>query len=135
MARRIVARLGDRLLVSPTVSDREVLRPVILGIEAVNQWRSDEGREPAVKWGESDAGPGARGASYTVLAVVHGPEADFLPLLVKAISPYGLESSTVVKGDDYRLLIFRVAHHDKSLEQSEIDKLSAAIDRVLHPST
>jgi hypothetical protein len=134
MARRIIARLGDRLLVSPTVSDREVLKPVLMGIEAINEWIAGGKGKPAVGWGESETGPVARGASYTVLAIAHSPEANFLPALIEEISPFGLESSTVVEGGDYRLLLFRIAHHGKSLEQSEIDQLSAKIRRVLHPS-
>jgi hypothetical protein len=134
MARQIVARLGDRLIVSPTVSDREVLKPVIMGIEAVKEWRDGGRREPAVKWGVSETGPVARGASYSVLAVVHSPADNFLPVLIQEITPYGLESSTVVKGEDYMLLVFRIAHHGKSLEQTEIEQLSDTIEKTLHPS-
>jgi len=134
MARQIVARLGDRLIVSPTVSDREVLKPVLIGIKAVKQWRDGGRREPAVQWGVSETGPLARGASYTVMAVAHSPSDNFLPELIQRITPYGLESSTAVKGEDYRLLVFRIAHHGKSLEQSEIDQLSETIHNTIHPS-
>ena len=134
MARRIIARLGDRLIVSPAVSDREVLKPVLMGIEVIKEWRADDTRAPAVRWGESEAGAAARGASYTVLAIAHNPEANFLPALIKDISPYGLESSTVVEGADHRLLVFRIAHHGKSLEQSEIDQLAVTIHPILYPS-
>jgi hypothetical protein len=132
MARRIIARLGDRLIVSPTVTDQEVFRPVLMGIKAVEEWRRLDRTTPAVRWGESEAGSVKRGTSYTVLAVAHDPESDYLPTLVREISPYGLESSTVVEGEDYRLLVFRIAHHGKSLEQSEIDKLSATVRNILH---
>jgi hypothetical protein len=134
MARRILARLGDRLIVSPAVSDREVLTPVLMGVEAAEQWGNGDKSKPEIIWGESEAGPGARGTSYTVLAVAHGPEATLLPTLIKEISPYGLESSTVVEGDDYRLLIFRIAHHGKSLEKTEVEQLAATLQPILYPS-
>jgi hypothetical protein len=132
MARHIIARLGDRLIVAPTVSDKEVLKPVLMGIEAIEEWRKQHRPVPVVAWGESEAGPAARGASYSLLAIVFNPELHLLPELVKEVTPYGLESSTVIDGDDYRLSIFRIAHHGKSLEQSEIDQLSANLRRLLH---
>jgi hypothetical protein len=134
IARQIVARLGDRLIVSPTVSDREVLKPVLLGIEAIKEWREGGREEPAVKHGVSETGPVSRGASYSVLAVAHNPSENFLPALIQEITPYGLESSTAVKGIDYMLLVFRIAHHGKSLEQSEIDQLAGTVHKTLHPS-
>jgi hypothetical protein len=132
MARHIIARLGDRLMVSPTIADKEVLKPVVLGIEAIKEWHRHDMTVPILLWGRSETGVTSRGASYTLLAVVHNPKSEFLPELVKDISPYGLESSTVIDGDDYRLLVFRIAHHGKSLEQTEIDQLSASLQRTLH---
>jgi hypothetical protein len=131
MARHIIARLGDRLIVAPTVSDKEVLKPVLMGIEAIEEWRKHSQAAPILMWGESDTGPAARGTSYSILAVVHSPEIELLPQLVKEITPFGLESSTVVEGEDYRLLIFRIAHHEKSLERSETDRLSTKLRAIL----
>lgn len=131
MARHIIARLGDRMVVAPTVSDREVLKTVLIGIQAVDEWRNRGGEIPAIQWGESETGPAARGSSYSLLAIAHRPDVQLLPELMKEVVPYGLESSTVIDGPDYRLLIFRIEHHGKSLEQSEIDQLSTNIRRVL----
>jgi acetolactate synthase small subunit len=132
MARHIIARMGDRLVVAPTVSDNEILRPVLMGIRAIEQWRKSEGAVPVIVWGETQAGPAARGASYSLLAAVYDPRSEILPELIKEITPYGLESSTVIDGEDYRLAIFRVAHQGKSLEQSEIDQLSTLLRRLLN---
>ena len=131
VARQIVARLGDRLTISPAVQDEEVFDSVVTGIEAVNEWRASERSHPAIAWRAVEAGVAGRGVSYTVLAIAHSPKKRYLSRLIKVVSHYGLESSTLVDNSDFTLLLFRLAHQGKSLEQSEIDELSAGLKGVL----
>ena len=127
IARQILARMGDKLIVSPTVSDEEVFEQVLTGIEAINKWSAGNHMGPAMTWRGADLGPSGRGASYTVFAVVDVPERTRVGDVVKTASSYGLESSTVVNGTDYTLVLLRLAHQGKSLEEKEIEELSAKL--------
>lgn len=131
LARQILARLGDRQIVSPAVSDEEVFHQVETGIEAVERWHKGENTVPGMAWRAAELGPAGRGASYTVFAIAHAPKKASISDLVKVASPFGLESSTVVDGADFSLIIFRLAHQGKSLEQSETKELSRKFDREL----
>jgi len=128
IARGIVARLGDRLTISPAVSDDEVFATVQTGLEAVKQWNESEGKQPAIVWRGCEAG---RGASYTILAVAHDPKKRYVSKLIDTVSPYGLESSTVVDNAAFTLLLFRLVHQDKSLEETETHELSRNVNNVL----
>jgi hypothetical protein len=128
VARDIVARLGDRLTISPAVSDEEVFANVQTGLEAVRQWNESQGKQPAIVWRTSEA---VRGASYTILAVAHDPRKRYVSKLIKTVSPYGLESSTVVDNPGFTLLLFRLVHQGKSLEETETHELSRSVNTTL----
>jgi hypothetical protein len=131
IARLILARFGDKLMVSPTVSDKEIFDQVLTGIEAIEQWRDSGKAFPGMAWRRTDLGPAGRGASYTILAVAHNPEKTYLSNLIKAASSFGLESSTVADGSDYTLLLFRLSHQGRWLEDSELGQLSSRFRRIL----
>jgi hypothetical protein len=128
IAHEIVARLGDRLTISPAVSDEEVFANVQTGLEAVKQWKEFEGKQPAIVWRECEAG---RGASYTILAVAHDPRKRYVSKLINIVSPYGLESSTVVDNATFTLLLFRLVHQGKCLEETETHELSRSVNTAL----
>jgi hypothetical protein len=130
-ARQILARLGDRQIISPIVSDDELFLQVDTGMEATRKWREAGGVTAGLAWRAADLGPTGRGASYTIMAVAHSPERDYLSDLIKAASSFGLESSTVVDWPDCTLLIFRISHQGRSLEPSEIQEISDAFKLIL----
>lgn len=129
-ARQILARMGDKQIVSPTVSDQEVFEQVSTGIEAINRWRSAGHGEPGMAWRGTELGPAGRGSSYTVFGIAHNPEKQFDAELVRVASSFGLESSTVVDGTDYRLVLLRLSHQGRSLEEGEIKQLSARLQPI-----
>jgi hypothetical protein len=131
IARQIVARLGDRLVVSPIVSDEEVLEQVLAGIDALQSWEDTGKATPAIAWRTAKAGPRGRGTSYTILAIVYSPDKAYLSDLVRAVASYGLEGSTVVDNTDSTMVILRLSHQDRSLEESEIIELSAELKHIL----
>jgi hypothetical protein len=130
-ARQILARLGDRQIISPIISDEELFSQVSTGIEAIARWRAGDGSSPAMAWRAADLGRTGRGASYTIFAIVHTPEKAYLSDLIKAASSFGLESSTVVDWPDCTLLIFRISHQGRSLEPSEIKEISDSFKQIL----
>jgi hypothetical protein len=130
-ARQILARLGDRQIISPIISDQELFIQVRTGIDAIEKWRSGDGSSPAMAWQAADLGPTGRGASYTIFAVAHTPDRAYLSDLIKAASSFGLESSTVVDWPDCTLLIFRISHQGRSLEPSEIKEIADAFKLIL----
>jgi hypothetical protein len=132
IARQIVSRLGDRLTISPAVSDEEVFASALPGIKAVNEWRESGLKSPAITWHVAETG---KKTSYSILAVAYDPKKKYVSKIVKIVTPYGLESSTVVDNVDFTLLIFRLAHQGKSLESSEIDELSASIQSAIGITT
>ncbi len=127
MARQILARMGDKLIVSPTVSDDEVFEQVLTGIEAIAGWKTGDRADPVTVWRGADLGPAGRGASYTVFALVHTPDQFGVGEVVKTASSFGLESSTVVNGSDYTLILLRLSHQGKSLEEKEVQELSSKL--------
>jgi len=131
LARRILARLGDKQIISPTVPDNEIFEQVITGIEAIEKWRAESRIRPAIVWRSIEVGPAGRGASHTVLGIVHQPKKNYLPQIIRLANSFGLESSTVVDGDDFTLLMFRLSHQGRSLELAEIENLTKAIQPVL----
>jgi hypothetical protein len=131
IVRQIMARLGDRQIISPAVSDEEIFEQVQTGIDAVNNWRESNHTKPGVAWRAADLGPAGRGSSYTVLAIAHAPKNSHLPDLIKAASSSGLESNTVVDSADFTLVIFRLSHQGKSLEESEVEELITTLNHLL----
>jgi acetolactate synthase small subunit len=131
IAREILARLGDKQIVSPTVADEEVLSQVMTGIEAVDAFHSSEDSAPGIVWRDAEHGSTGRGSSYTILGVAHTRREQYLSELVSMLGSFGLESSTVVDGNDYTLLVFRLVHQGKSLEEEEIQDVVARIRKAL----
>jgi hypothetical protein len=124
LAGQILSRLGDRQIISPTVSDEEVFSQVLTGVEAIDRWRKEGSEIPAMTWRRTESSTAGRGASYTVFALVHEPQRTYLADAVKAASSFGLESSTVVDGQDFTLCLFRLSHQGRSLEESETRELT-----------
>lgn len=130
-ARQIVSRLGDRQIISPTVSDQEIFDQVATAAEAIGHWRESGQATPGMAWRSIElAGHGKR-ASYTAFAVVHSPEREFLADAVKAASGSGLVSSTVLDGPGYVLLLFRLAYHGRALADKELHQMAVRIAAVL----
>ncbi len=126
LARHILARLGDKQIVSPIISDAEIFGQVRTGMEAVNRWK-DSGKGPVILTRKIDSSTG-RGVSYTFLAVAHSSRRNVVSALTNAMAPFGLESSSVVDGDDYTLLLFRLSHQGSSLTDPEVRELKTRID-------
>jgi len=131
LARQILARLGDKQIISPTVPDSEILEQVETAIEAIEKWRTGAKTQPSIVWRRVELGATGRGASYTVLAIAHAPKRNYLPMIIKQATPFGLESSTVVDGSDFTLLMFRLSHQGRSLESVEIENLTRSIEHIL----
>ncbi len=131
LARQIVARFGDKQIISPTVSDEEILGQVEAGIETIEKWRRQSDGKPLIATRSIELGPSGRGASYTVLTIVHPPKKKFLPDIIEEATRFGLESFTVVDGADYTLLMFRLSHQGRSLKTTEIESLIKAIEPIL----
>jgi hypothetical protein len=66
-----------------------------------------------------------------VFAVVNGPEQAPIGQVIKVASSFGLESSTVVNGTDHTLVLLRLSHQGKSLEENEIGELSLKLGPAL----
>jgi len=131
LTRQILSRLGDRQMIAPTVDDQEIYDQVVTGVKAIRNWLSGDRRTPGLAWDRVDlAGRGKR-ASYTVFAVVHGPERPFLPDIMKVVSGLGLEGSTVIDGPDYTLALFRLSHHGSALGDTELNELALRLATAL----
>jgi acetolactate synthase small subunit len=131
VTRQIVSRLGDRQVISPTVSDQEIFDQVLTGIEAIRSWHTGGHRAAGLAWRATElSGPGRR-ASYSVFAIAHSPERSYLGGIIAAVSSLGLESSTVIDGPDYTLVLFRLAYHGEALSDKELADLSLKLRGLL----
>ncbi|HVP56909.1 MAG TPA: hypothetical protein VMU02_02335 [bacterium] len=131
IARQIVSRLGDRQIISPTVTDQEIFDQVLTGIEAVKRWQTGKGGAPGMAWRITDlSGPSRRG-SYNVFAVAHTSKQQRLADVMQVVSELGPESSTVVDGSDFTLVIFRLAYHGRALGENELTDLASKLTSVL----
>jgi hypothetical protein len=129
-ARQIVSRLGDRQIISPTVTDQEVFDQVLTGMEAVKRWQTGKGA-PGIAWRITDlSGPSRRG-SYNVFAVAYSQTQDRLADIMGVVSELGPESSTVVDGADFTLVIFRLAYHGRALGENELNELAGKLGAML----
>jgi hypothetical protein len=132
LTRQILARFGDRLVISPTVSDDEVFDQVEAGVEAVMRWKESGSSKPQVAWRNIEMSSGGRGSSYTLYAIVEKLGSPDLSEVVTVLSESGPESSVIYDGDDYRLLLYRLAHQGRSLEATEIDQITARLSKILN---
>ncbi len=131
IARQIVSRLGDRQIIAPTVSDQEIFDQVLTGAEATKTWQETGRRTPGMAWRTTDlSGPGRR-ASYSVFAIAHDPERPYLADIMKVVSSLGLESSSVVDGPDFTLVLFRLAYHGRALGEKELTELALKLGTLL----
>jgi hypothetical protein len=123
VARQIMSRLGDKLVVSPTTSDDEVFASVLPGIEAVTEWKSSGEVQPSIK---SSTRKNSRGEIYSVFAIAHSPLERCSSEFISQVSDLGLETVSVVDGDTYSLLILRFAHRGRGvrdLETGQIERM------------
>jgi hypothetical protein len=129
-ARQIMSRLGDRQIISPTVTDQEIFDQVLTGIEAVRRWHTGKGA-PGMAWRITDlSGPSRRG-SYNIFAVAHSPNQRHLAEMMRVVSELGPESSAVVDGADFTLVLFRLAYHGRALGENELNELAAKLAAML----
>jgi acetolactate synthase small subunit len=134
IARQIVSRLGDRQIISPTVTDQEIFDQVLTGYEAIKRWRDSGRKSPGLAWRITDlSGPSRRG-SYNVFAVAHTPEKPYLADILRVTSELGPESSAVVDGTDFTLVIFRLAYHGRALGEKELNELALKLGTMLAAS-
>ena len=131
LTRQILARFGDRQVISPTVSDDEVYAQVELGVRTIVDWRESGGRVPQVAWRNIEMSSGGRGSSYTDFAVVQRPTSPSMVGVVKLLDSSGAESSVIYDGDGYRLLLYRLAHQGRALESDEIEEISDRLRDIL----
>ncbi len=129
LTRRVLARFGDRLILSPTVGDEEVFSQVETGVTAIGDWVESGGKVPQVKWRNIEVTSGGRGSSYTLIAVVQEPASPTLVGVVKLLDESGAESSVIYDGEGYRLVLYRLAHQGRALEPGEIEAIT---DRLRH---
>jgi hypothetical protein len=131
ITRQILSRLGDRQIISPTVTDKEVFDQVQTGVEAVKNW-TDGGRStPGMAWRTTDlSGHGGR-TSYTVFGVAYGPERSLLPEITGLAASAGSQSSAVVNGKGFTLVLFRLAHRGKALDEKDINQLALRLATLL----
>jgi len=129
-ARQIISRLGDRQIISPTVTDQEIFDQVLTGIEAVKRGQTGKGAA-GMAWRITDlSGPSRRG-SYNIFAVAHGPDQQHLADIMRVVSELGPESSAVVDGADFTLVLFRLAYHGRALGEHELNDLAAKLAALL----
>jgi hypothetical protein len=131
LARQIISRLGDRQLIAPTVSDQEIYDQVLTGAEAVRNWWDGSRSTPGMGWRTTELSGHGKRSSYNVFAVAHSPERPFLADIMKVVSGLGLESSSVVDGPDYTLVLFRLAHHGRALGEKELHELALRLATLL----
>jgi hypothetical protein len=131
LARQVVARFGDRQILSPTVSDDEVFAQVEAGLKSIADWKETGGKVPQVMWRNIEMSSGGRGSSYTLVAVVQKQTSPSLIGVVKVLDGSGAESSVIYDGDDYRLLLYRLAHQGRALESNEIDEITDRLGDIL----
>jgi acetolactate synthase small subunit len=131
VARQILARLGDRQIIAPAVADQEIYSQVLTGAEAIRAWQTGGRAAPGVVWRTTESGGPGRRASYSVFAAVHRPERMNLADIMKAVADAGLESSSVIDGPEYTLVLFRLAHHGKALVEMELNRLEARLVQLL----
>ena len=72
-----------------------------------------------------------RGSSYTLIGVVQKPTSPNLVGVVKLLDDSGAESSVIYDGDDYRLVLYRLAHQGRALEDDEIEEITDRLRHVL----
>lgn len=129
LTRQVLGRFGDRLIISPTVSDDEVFAQVQTGVNAVADWKESGSKVPQINWRNIEMSSAGRGSSYTLIGVVQKPTSPSLVGVVKLLDDSGAESSVIYDGDDYRLVLYRLAHQGRSLEDGEIEEIT---DRLRH---
>ena len=133
--RQIVSRLGDRQVIAPTVTDQEIFDQVLTGVAAIKRWREGGRTTPGTSWRITDlSGPSRRG-SYNVFAITHNLGQACLPEIIKTVSDLGPESSTVVDGPDYTLVLFRLAYHGRALGEREMNELALKLGTTLAKRT
>jgi len=130
-ARQIISRLGDRQIISPTVTDQEIFDQVLTGIEAVRRWQTGKGGAPGMAWRITDLSGLSRRGSYNIFAVAHGPDQQRLADIMRVVSELGPESSAVVDGADFTLVLFRLAYHGRALGENELNQLAAKLTAML----
>jgi hypothetical protein len=131
LTRQILARFGDRQIISPTVGDDEVFSQAELGVKAVTDWKESNSKIPQVAWCNIEMSAAGRGASYTLVAVVQRPTSPSIVGVVKLLDESGAESSVIFDGDDYTLLLDRLAHQGRALEDDEIEEISDRLRDIL----
>ncbi len=131
LARQVLARFGDRLVISPTVSDDEVFSQVEAGVKLVADWKESGGKVPQVAWRNIDMSSAGRGSSYTLIGVVQKPTSPSLVPVVKLLDESGAESSVIYDGEDYRLVLYRLAHQGRALEADEIEEITDRLRPIL----
>jgi len=131
LTRQVMGRFGDRLILSPTVSDDEVFAQVETGVSTVGDWKESGSRVPQVRWRNIEMSSAGRGSSYTLIAVVQRPASPSLVGVVKLLDGSGAESSVIYDGEDYRLVLYRLAHQGRALEDEEIEEITDNLRNIL----
>ncbi len=133
LARQVVLRLGDKQIISPTVSDDEIFEQVVSSIVTVEDWKRDEEKKPHIRWRRIEMSSGGRGSSYTFFIIVHAKHKNYLSRILQEMTSFGIESSSVLDGDDFTMLLFRLSHQGRALEDVEISKLTSKLEGILGP--
>jgi hypothetical protein len=131
LTRQVLGRFGDRLILSPTVSDDEVFSQIETGVTTVSDWKETGSKVPQVKWRNIEMSSAGRGSSYTLIAVVQRPASPSLVGVVKLLDDSGAESSVIFDGDDYRLVLYRLTHQGRALEDDEIEDITDSLRNIL----
>jgi hypothetical protein len=128
---QILSRLGDRQIISPTVTDKEVFDQILTGVEAVKNWAEGGRSTPGMAWRTTDlSGHGGR-TSYTVFGVAHSPEQSLLTEITGLAASLGLQSSVVVNGQGFTLVLFRLAHRGKALDEKDTNLFALRLATLL----
>jgi hypothetical protein len=131
LTRQVLARFGDRLVISPTVSDDEVFAQVETGVGVVGDWKESGSKVPQVTWRNIEMSSAGRGSSYTLVGVVQKPTSPSLVGVVKLLDQSGAESSVIYDGDGYRLVLYRLTHQGRALEDHEIEEITDGLRDIL----
>lgn len=128
VGRQILTRFGDKQLISPTVEDAELMKSASAGINAITNWRKT--CKPAIVIERVEtAGVGGKG--YTVLALAYSPQKNPMSRIIEKTTEYGLESSSIVSGENFTLVLIRLSEGARPLDDEKIGKLESEIVRIM----
>lgn len=128
LGRQILLRLGDKQLISPTVEDAEIMRTVLAGINAISKWRKSG--KPSILM-ERFESPSLQGKGYTLVAIAYSPQKNLMPKILDKAMEYGLRSSSIVSGEDYKLVLIRLSQETNPLSQERANQLEADLMRII----